>query len=53
MKNEMLKRVLNVMPANMEKMHLMMIFTLIDDYIAGNLSESDFLNDIKVYLENK
>lgn len=30
-----------------------MIFTLIDDYIAGNLSESDFLNDINVYLENK
>lgn len=49
--NMKLNNMIAAMPANPEKLPMTMLFVLIDGYVSGKLSETDFLNDIKVILK--
>ena len=52
-KNETLNTLISAMPAKREKLDLTMLFVLIDGYLNGSISESDFINDLSVLLDHK
>ena len=47
---KILNEIINDMPASVSKMNLLLLFSLIDGNLTGELSDEDFLNDIKVLL---
>jgi hypothetical protein len=49
-KNEVLAEIDNMIPAQVGKVKQVMLFTLIESYLDDNLSESDFVNDLKSVL---
>jgi hypothetical protein len=49
--NEKLNNMIAAMPATPQKLPLTMLFVLLDSYLSGKHSETDFLNDLAVILD--
>jgi hypothetical protein len=49
-KNEVLAEIDDMIPPQFGKVHQVMLFTLLDDYVNGTIPEKNFLEDLKTFL---
>jgi len=52
MKSEKLNEIIKAMPVGPAKMKLLLILSLIDGYMAGDISDKDLPKDMKIVLDN-